>query len=158
MILFPENVLPYPQRDYSVSNDPRLLVQRFEVGTRQRKRFSDTVEVASITWELNFAQWKFLKTFIANVLFNGAEAFEMTIPTVEGLQRHSVKIIAGTYDEQHFTGGVNVSVQIEIIAPLLLTESEYYLILISDGSETYLEDFIAMDESLYQSLIHYSTP
>lgn len=157
MIDFPENVLPYPQRDYYASNNPRLLVQRFEVGTRQRKRFSDEVEIASITWQCNITQWKFLKTFISNVLFQGAEKFQMSIPTVDGLKKHTVQIIDGSYGEQHFTGGVDVSVELEIIDPLVLTGGEYHLILISDGNENYASDFVLNDEALHQSLVHYST-
>ena len=158
MIEFPETVLPLPQRDYAVEHDPRLLVQRFEVGTRQRKRFTGGLEVAAITWQCNYAQWKFLKTFIFNILFQGAEKFEMTIPTVEGLKRHEVLIVQGTYSEQHFTGGVDVSVNIEILNPLNLSDLEYWVIFFFEGSESYLEDFIAMDEALFNSLVHYSTP
>lgn len=157
MILFPETVLPLPQRDYSIEHNPNLLVQRFEVGIRQRKRFTGGLEVASIVWQCNYAQWKYLKTFMSQYLFDGAEKFEMTIPTVEGLKRHEVQIIAGSYMEQHFTGGVDVSVNIEILNPLNLSELEYWLIFFFEGSESYLEDTIGVDDSLYNSLVHFST-
>lgn len=156
MILWPETHLPLPKDTLAVQDDPRLMRQEMEVGTRQRNRFSDVIERVNVTWEFNHVQWTYFKTFVAVTLFNGAEEFSMTLPTVDRLQRVTVKMVGGQYSERYFVGGIDVSAQIEIIKPPVLDEVIFYLMSISDGVadgvQTYDDDFIAMDDKLFTSI------
>lgn len=153
MILWPETHIPLPKRNLSVGANPRLLSQKMEVGTRQRKRFSDTIETLNVTWELNHVQWSFFKTFVETVLVFGSEPFEITLPTVEGLKRLPALIIEGKYNESFYTGGVDISAELEIIDPVVLREDVFYLMGISNGvaqgSTTYDDFFIQAQQKLH---------
>lgn len=153
---WPENALPLPKRSLRVDNDPRLLSQKMEVGVRQRKRFSDAIESLNVTWEFNVVQWSYFKTFVESSLNNGAEPFMITLPTVEGLQRIRAIIIEGKYKESFYTGGVDISAELQIIKPVVLSEDIFYLISISpgisEGLTTYDDDFILLESRLFNSL------
>lgn len=148
MIDWPENVIPLPKRDLSFQTDPRLLVQQMETGLRQRQRFSQTPETVSLIWELTDTQWKYLKTFVRVNLFHGSKTFNITLPTINGLERVAAKLRGGIFQEIHLTGGVDVSAELEIIQTPVLTSDVFYLIDISNGLETYDTDFIAMETKL----------
>jgi hypothetical protein len=154
MIDWPENILPLPKRDLSFQTDPRLLVQQMETGLRQRQRFSQTPESVSLVWEMTHVQWEYFKTFVRVNLFHGSASFNITLPTVNSLEeRLQAKIKGGVFQEVHLTGGVDVSAELEIIKTPVLTEDVFYLISISSGilqgRETYDDEFIAMENRLF---------
>lgn len=153
MIDWPESFIPLPKRNLAVDHDPRLLSQRMEIGIRQRNRFSDSLENLNVTWELNFVQWSYFKTFVETVLKNGAEKFSITLPTVEGLKRVEALIVEGKYKESFYTGGVDISADLEIIDPVILREDVFYLMGISAGISSgqtgYDTDFITMQTKLH---------
>ena len=149
MIDWPENIIPLPKRGLSFQTDPRLLVQEMETGLRQRQRFSQTPETVSLIWELTTLQWKYLKTFVRVNLFHGSATFNITLPTINGLEeRVAAKLRGGIFQETHLTGGVDVSAELEIVQTPVLTSDVFYLIDISNGLETYDTDFIAMETKL----------
>lgn len=149
MIDWPENVIPLPKRDLVFQTDPRLLVQEMETGLRQRQRFSQTPETVSLIWELTDTQWKYLKTFVRNNLFHGSATFNITLPTINGLeQRVAAKLRGGVFQETILIGGVDVSAELEIVQTPVLTSDVFYLIDISNGSDDYDDYFITMETKL----------
>ena len=158
MIEFPEHILPRVKSDVGMSLDPRLLVQEMDIGTRQRRRFSNGVERVQVTWELTRFQWAYLKSFISCRLNEGAETFSISLPSPKGMEeveKFEAFIVGGSISQTFYVGGVDVSAELELVRPLLLEQFVFDLLEISSNLaniEMFAEAFVDMGEKLSNHL------
>ena len=148
-IEWPESILPFPSVNYGINTDGRLMVQEMEVGTRQRRRFSDDGERVSVSWQLTTLQWAFFKTFVSDTLGHGAAGINLTLLTANGLERVNAKILGGKYQTKYLNyENYEISATLEVIAPPTLPETLYWLYTFLEG-EKYTDSWLAFNDRLY---------
>lgn len=148
MIDWPENILPCPDADYGSNVDGKLLVQEMEIGTRQRRRFSDDNEKISVRWKFNKFQWAYFRNFVAITLSHGAASTNMTVLTVNGLERVTVKLIGGKYSSKYTNfENYEVSANLELIGPPKAQEDLFALQGILENEEN-MDEWFAFSEEL----------
>lgn len=93
--------LPKPQQTYSASQDPALASNRFEVGFRQRRRFSETEERISVQWNMDQLQFDIFRSFVKFELENGALPFLVDIIGLDGIESREVRLEGGRFSERY---------------------------------------------------------
>lgn len=133
---WPEHLLPLPSETYSASADPALAKTEFEVGFRQRRKFSGVEERIGVSWMVNQLQLDIMEAFVQRNMEHGSMAVEMSIISVDGVRRETVRILGGTLSKDYLPGS-NYRVTATLIAePKALADEEImaWLLYLEDGS------------------------
>lgn len=97
-----EGLLPRPTQNLASEVKPSLAVTEFEVGTRQRQRYTHSVETYSVSWQFNLLQYNCFETLVKHTLKSGSLPFDITLIGVDGLVRLTdVFIPGGVYRAQY---------------------------------------------------------
>lgn len=122
MIPWPQH-LPRPQQNYSANVNGRMVVNEFEVGTRQRRRFSYLEDVIKVGWLLTQFQLDVLRAFVKFELDNGANAFETFIIGMDGIETAEVFLKDGVFTINAVSPGYyNVTAELVRVSPTTMTE------------------------------------
>lgn len=73
------------------------MVNEFEVGTRQRRRYSYLEDTLSVNWLMSQFQLDVFRAFVKFELDNGANSFNTTIIGIDGIEDAEVQLINGQY-------------------------------------------------------------
>jgi len=133
---WPEHLLPRPSENYSAQVDPVLARTEFEVGFRQRRKFTGVEERISVDWMVTQLQLDIMESFIQVNMSHGASAVEMTIIGVDGIRRETVRILGGATSKAYLPGG-SYRVSATLIAePKATADAEImaWLLYLEDGS------------------------
>lgn len=121
MITWPQQ-LPRPQQIYSTLVDGRLVANEFEVGYRQRRRYSYLEDAIRLSWLLNQFQLDVFRAFVKFELDNGANAFNTSIIGLDGLEDAEVQLRDGVYQFAAIAPGYyTVSAALVRLAPTTMT-------------------------------------
>lgn len=93
--------LPKPSQTYSTSLDPNLAQTDFEIGFRQRRKYSVDEERISVRWTLTQFQFDIFRTFLELDLEHGALPFFVDIIGLDGLENRQVRIEGGKFQSQY---------------------------------------------------------
>jgi hypothetical protein len=157
--IYPYPALPRPTQNYGASVDPKLAVTQFEIGRRQRPRFSATDEVVSVSWGMTQLQLDAFRYFVTNVLEQGSKAFTIGIIGIDGIQTRTVQLAGGTFTQryvphQRYTVSATL---ITSLASSLMTGADYDVLLIQELSDPNL--FYITASSLHDYIEnHYGEP
>lgn len=122
MIPWPQ-LLPRPQQDYSVDVSNKLITTAFEIGFRQRRRYSNTEDVIRVVWQLNQLQLDILRAFVIYELDNGANPFSTYIIGLDGIETAEVYLNGGVLKYGAIGPGYYaVSAELIRVAPTVMSE------------------------------------
>lgn len=151
-ITWPENVLPHPSISYKSKNSSNLAVSRFDIGTRQRRRFSADIEEIAVMWNLSHLEYAYFRTFVREDLAQGSKPISISLVTPLGLERITAKIIGGDYSVSYKGFRTyDVSAKLEVINPPILNKTLQTLIAFLEG-DTYADRFVRAVKQLKTKL------
>lgn len=96
MTAFP-SWLPLPSRNYGADVDPYLATTEFEVGLRQRRRYSTAQERVGVTWEMSQLEYDAFCHFVREEISFGAMPFDISILGVDGLETRNAQMMGGKF-------------------------------------------------------------
>ncbi len=97
MFTWPENILPLPSYDFDVDNDFSNIRSKMDSGrVRQRPRFTEELELASLKFQLTKLQYAVFKAVWKLKLNNGNDWFTMNLPVAndESLTLSEVRFVS----------------------------------------------------------------
>ncbi len=134
---WPEHLLPLPSENYSATSNPFLSRTEFEVGFRQRRRYSGVEERVAVSWVVTQLELDIMEAFVQRDMDHGSEAVEMTIIGVDGItNRHTVRIIGGALSKDYMPGmnyRVTASLAVEP-KPIADADIMEWLLYLEDGT------------------------
>ena len=147
MIPWPQH-LPKPQQAYSVGVDPRLVVTEFEVGKRQRRRYTHLEDTIKVVWVLTQFQLDVFRAFVKFELDNGANPFNTTIIGLDGIEDAEVILRNGTFSvsmagPHHY----NATADLVRVAPTTMDEDMLGILSMDELSD--VDVFTFSCEALY---------
>lgn len=105
MIAYPEG-LPYPLRDAGYGFEPvsPLVSTSLQSGkTIDRRRFTNTPTVASVTWEMDDGQAQLFEAWFEYTLVSGSLPFDCPLKTPIGIETYEAKF-QGMYQGPTLSG------------------------------------------------------
>jgi hypothetical protein len=152
---WPQTVLPYPSKAYSLEVSNSTLRTAFDSGrTRQRPRFTQDFRKIATVWELDDNQFLIFQSYIKRKLLNGALWFNITLPMAEGYRSYSARFVNGTYKSAYKIHlHWNVSATLEVEECDLLSEEILDLLIAVGGDPDAFEHsvnllYILVEETL----------
>lgn len=131
MISWPA-ILPIPSQNYSGSSDPHLVTTEFEVGTRQRRMYSQEEDSLKVSWLMSQLQFDTFRYFVRTSLNGGSLAFQTSILGLNGVEVAEVYLKAGKFNfSTNAPGYVVVSAELIRVQPTVM-DAELYELLNSD--------------------------
>jgi hypothetical protein len=145
---YPYPVLPRPTQNYGSTTDPHLAVTQFEIGRRQRPKFSAVDEVISVSWDMTQLQLDTFRYFVANILKQGSLAFTIGIVGLDGIQTRTVQLVGGTFTERYVPHQrYTVSASLLAVTPTQMDEEMFEALQMVELSD--LDGFVALCLGLY---------
>ena len=136
MFNWPENILPLPSPDFSVSNSFNVAETRMDSGRRRlRPRNTKPLAEASIQLELTRFQYAFFVAIWNHKLNNGTDWFYMRLPAPndESLTLQRIRFV-GDYSADHRQHeNWNISVNIEFFEQASFSQEYIDLYILYDG-------------------------
>lgn len=133
---WPEHLIPLPSEAYSAQGDPFLARTEFEVGMRQRSRYSGVEEKISVNWILSQFELDVLEAVVQRSLNQGADEFEMSILGLDGVRRETVQIVGGALSKEYLSGSYYRVAATLRVKPKTLGDPEVmaWLLYLEDGA------------------------
>lgn len=128
------------------------MVSKFDIGTRQRRRFSEDVEEVSVMWNFSHLEYAYFRTFVRDDLDQGSKPISISLVTPMGLERIAAKIIGGDYSVSYKGFRTyDVSAKLEVINPPILDKTLQTLIAFLNG-DLYSDRFVRAVKALKTKL------
>ena len=115
-INFPNHILPNPQIEYSEDMDSFVTSTQFETNLRQRPRYNYSKNDVTVSWRFDRFEFDFFKSFVKNILLQGTQKFNISIPGLDGFPLAEVSLLNGKYtaiNESYFYWKVRAILRIE---------------------------------------------
>ena len=85
MYIWEENLMPLPNSSFRVSNKSAVIRSQMDTGRfRQRRRFTDDFETATLTFNMLNDEYSMFKSVWKYELLNGSNWFKMRLPVGDG--------------------------------------------------------------------------
>lgn len=156
MFEWPENILPLPSFSFGVDAEFANIRSRMDSGRiRQRPRFTQEVEIATVRFELTRNEYAAFKAIWVNSINQGNDWFNMRLPIADGqhLTPSEVRFISDYKANYRPGGNWDISAMIEFKDTSSLSEVVTQ-VLISEGFDT--NEFETASENLRLEVAHFS--
>lgn len=122
---------PNPAQDAGIRNDPSVLRIDMDSGrARQRKLFTTAMRTMTVRWQLTDPQWALFQGVLEHKLNQGADWFNIVLPTGDGLKTCVARFVKGAWTAKYVPvmhWDVSASLEVQGNSPLSSSEVDTLL-------------------------------
>ena len=146
MIHWPIN-LPLPSQSYNSTASGRLVVNTFETGFRQRRRYSYNEDLLRVTWLMTQLEFDVFKAFVKLTLSNGANAFYTQIVGLDGIEYAEVYLKDGAFTATYTPHAMQtVSAELVRVNPTVMDANTLEILIMPEMLDP--DNFVFMSDAL----------